>query len=101
MGPVSPDIVASVHLYTTEEGGREGPTPPERFGCLLEVGSSAFDCRMLLGESGPLHPGTTARIPIKFLDFDAVRDLLHVGRKFTLRELRQIGEGTVEEVLQE
>lgn len=94
-----PDIIASVRLYSTAEGGRKGPTPSDKLGCMMEIGKSTFDCRLLLDQHGPLRPGEEAKVPIKFLDTVAVRELLVVGREFKLRELQSIGEGTIEEVL--
>ena len=48
----SADIVATVHLFGTARGGREGPTAPDKYGCLLEIGTSTFDCRLLLSQHG-------------------------------------------------
>lgn len=93
------DIVARVRLYETAEGGRAGPTPGDKFGCLLVLGKDCFDCRLLLSETGALHPGASARVPIKFLEPELVRDLLDVGSRFLLRDGKVIGEGEVEALL--
>jgi hypothetical protein len=95
----NPDIIASIRLYSTAEGGRKGPTPADKLGCMLEIGKCTFDCRLLLDQTGPLNPGEEAKVPVKFLDIEAVRGLLRVGRQFQLRELRTIGEGTIVEIL--
>jgi hypothetical protein len=57
MAAIKPDIVASLRLYTTAEGGRKGPTPPDTLGCPFEFQGELFDCRLLLDEIGPLEPG--------------------------------------------
>jgi len=93
---IDSDIVARVRLYTTAEGGRDGPTPVGSFGCLFVLGSSLFDCRLLLAETGPLRPGSTAVVPIRFLHPEIVRDHLRVGSRFFLRESRAIAEGEVQ-----
>jgi hypothetical protein len=70
------DIVAPVKLYATAEGGRAGPTPSDKLGCLFVLGDDCFDCRLLLSETGPLSPGASALVPIKFLEPEIVEDLL-------------------------
>jgi len=94
-----PDIVATVRLFPTEEGGRTGPTPAEGFACPLEFEGQKFDCRLLLDQAGPLSPGTTARVPIAFLIAENIKPRLKVRSRFTLWEMRTIGEGTVEEIV--
>ena len=93
------DIVARVTLYATSAGGRQGPTPSDKFGCLLIVEQSCFDCRLLLSETGALHPGASAVVPIKFLYPDLAKDLLEVGSRFLLRDGKVVGEGEVQELL--
>jgi hypothetical protein len=93
------DIVARVRFYETSEGGRAGPTPSDKFGCLLVVGGSSFDCRLLLSATGAIHPGQSATVPIKLLDPQLVKDLLGVGSRFLLRDGRVIGEGEVQALL--
>jgi hypothetical protein len=95
------DIVARVSLYPTSQGGRQGPTPADRFGCLVvpENSPTSFDCRLLLSGSGALHPGDSAVVPIKFLDADLVREVFKVGSRFLLRDGAVIGEGVVQALL--
>src|SRR5262249_11317942 len=93
------DIIAHVWLYPTAYGGRQGPTPKDTFGCLLELNGGCFDCRLLLTETGPLSPGQQADVPIKFLNFDLVKDQLVPGKKFFLRERQTIAAGEVAKIL--
>jgi len=93
------DIIAHVRFYPTAHGGRQGPTPKGAFGCLLELHGDCFDCRLLLTETGPLSPGQQADVPIKFLNFDLVKDQLVPGKKFFLRERQIIAEGEVAKIL--
>lgn len=90
-------LIAEVTLYATERGGRQGPTPPDWFGCLCQLAngdSHAWDCRLLLHGS-PMTPGETRRIEITFLSPDqAVPAILKTGR-FLLWEGRVIGEAKV------
>ena len=89
------DIIAEVHLFTTENGGRNGPTPTKLFGCPAEIQGSFFDCHLILGEFECLAPGDTAALPIKFLSPEIVLQMLKVGDEFRLWELRYIGTAKV------
>lgn len=93
------DIVARVMLHATSAGGRQGPTPADKFGCLLVVEKCCLDCRLLLAETGALHPGASAVVPIKFLEPDLAKELLKVGSRFSLRDGKVVGEGEVQELL--
>ena len=95
------DIIATVRLYTTEEGGRKGPTPSDVFRCPLEFEGELFDCGLYLDESGPLAPGAEATVPIVFLFPEYVKPRLSVGSRFTLWEVGTIGEGVVDQILPE
>ena len=88
-----------VQFYTTEAGGRKGPTPPETFGCPLEFEGEMFDCRLLLNEIGSLAPGATVKLPIAFLYPELVKPRLNVGSRFTLWETKTIAAGVVEQIL--
>jgi len=89
------DIMVEVHLFTTENGGRNGPTPTKFFGCPAEIQGELFDCRLILGESARLAPGDTAVVPIMFLSPGIVLQMLKVGDEFRLWELRYIGTAKV------
>ncbi len=91
----TPNITAKVAFLPTAEGGRKGPTPPDVFGCPIGVAGELFDMRMDLSEVGPLRPGTSSEVPIRFLRPDLVMPLLHRGDTFTLWEGRTIGTGEV------
>ena len=92
------NIIAHVRLYPTAHGGRQGPTPKDTFGCLLELNGDCFDCRLLLTEIGALSPGQQAEVPIKFLNFDLVKHQLVPGGKFFLRDRKIIAEGEVTQI---
>lgn len=92
------DIVASVRMYPTEAGGRKGPSAPSLFRCLFEFLGHSYDCVLVLDRSGPLSPGSSAVVPVKFLEPGLVKSRLRVGDKFFLRELNRVGEGVITEV---
>jgi len=94
---IKPDIMASLRLYTTVEGGRKGPTPPDKLDCPFEFQGELFDCRLLLDKTGPLEPGAKATVPILFLRPDFIKDRLQIGSRFTLWEMGTIAEGVVKE----
>lgn len=94
-----PDIIATVRLYVTDAGGRKGHTPPEVFGCLFTFEGEKFDCRLLLQEVGPLAPGASTKVPVAFLYPELIKPRLKVGSRFTLWEMKAIGDGIVEEII--
>jgi hypothetical protein len=95
---ITSDILATVHFYTSDEGGRQTPTPSDKLNCILEFEGEYFDCRLLLNETGPLLPGQEASVPIKFLYPDLIKPKLKLGDKFRLRESKTIAEGVVDKL---
>lgn len=94
-----PDIIASLSLYSDSEGGRRLPIRPPIFKCPLEFEGEKFDCGIHLAEGSPLFPGSSASVPITFLFPELIKSRLKVGSRFTLWEMRTIGEGIVQEIL--
>lgn len=95
MKNIAPQLVAEVTLYATDEGGRQGLTPPDWFGCICKLAENdrrAWDCRLLL-HGFPMAPGETRRIGIAFLWPDQAVPAIVQARKFFLWEGRVIGEG--------
>ena len=95
-----PDAIVDVGLFTTEQGGRRGPTPPRAFGCPLGFNGEYFDCRFDLSESGPLRPGETARVPVTFLFPALIVPWLRPGSELVLWEGKAIGRARVAEILE-
>jgi hypothetical protein len=93
------DIIARVRLYETGRGGRQGPTPPDRFGCVFEIDGEYFDCRLLLEGVGSLAPGQTATVPIKFLHPDLLVGRLSDSVVFHLWEGKPIAEGEIKQIV--
>lgn len=89
------DVIGRVRLLSSEEGGRKGPTPPDKLVCVFITAKSAFDCQLILGDVGALSPGQSADVPIKFLDPDVALEAIRIGTQFELWEGRVIGEGRV------
>ena len=97
---IKPDVIADLRFFSESEGGRQSTTPPDYLGCIFEYEQEKFECRLLLEDVGPVAPGGQVSVPIKFLKPDLVKQRLHVGSSFRLRELRPIAEGIVEKILQ-
>jgi hypothetical protein len=91
---MSEDIIAEVHLFKTEDGGRRWPAR-NRFGCPTNINGEFFDCRFLLEDGTIVSPGVTAMVKIKFLRPDLVLPLPEIGTVFHLWEGRFIGTGRV------
>jgi translation elongation factor EF-Tu-like GTPase len=96
----TPDVIANIRLFSKGEGGREGPTRSDNFGCLFEYNGENFDCRLLLDRVGPIAPGQHATVEVKFLRPELIKPRLQVGSRFSLREGKTIGEGVVESIVQ-
>jgi hypothetical protein len=96
----TPDAIARVTLYSTSAGGRKGPTPSDFYGCplLFEGESGYYDARFILEKHGPLKPGEAAEVPMTFLLRDFV-PRVRPGQRFTMREVRNIGEGEIVAIL--
>lgn len=86
-------------FYRTEDGGREGPTPSDKFGCLFELNGEYFDCRLLLQGLGSLSPGQSATVPIKFLNSDLLKHRLSVTQSFHLWDGKIIADGEIQEII--
>lgn len=92
---IVPDIIARVQLFTHAEGGREGPTRDDFLACIFAIDDHAYDCRLLLHDTGRMAPGGGAVVPIKFLRWDLASAAVRPGARFLLRDNRTIGEGEV------
>ena len=92
------DIIATVSLFSTDAGGRRGPTPDGKFNCLMVIDEKNFDVRLHLESTGAVWPGQTAKVPISFLDREHAKKYCSVGRTFILREVSPIGNGVIDEV---
>jgi hypothetical protein len=93
------DFIANIRLYTREEGGRQTPTPSTLFRCILVYEEENYDCALFLQDIGSLPPGFNGRVPIALLFPQYMKHRLLVGSHFFLREIRVIGEGTVQEII--
>lgn len=93
------DIIAVIRLFSSKDGGRSGPTPKDKLHCMMVLGEQHFDVRIHLDNIGALQPGQDATVPISFFSLDLAKHLVHRGAKFKLREMKVIGEGTIEEVM--
>ena len=95
---VTPDALATIHFFPTEEGGRCEATPANYFGTILEYEGEFWDCRLLLEDVGSISPGQTVTVPIRFLSPGVIKPLLRVGGRFRVREMRTIADGTIERI---
>lgn len=82
----SPDLTLRIRMHATHCGGRENPTPQNKFKCILKVINEYHDCMLLLDKSGPLTPGESAIVDAILLMPDSVRSRLSQGQEVTLCE---------------
>jgi hypothetical protein len=92
---LTPDVIANLRFLLVSEGGRSTATPSDHLGCIFEYEGESFECRLLLEDTGPISPGGRATVPIKFLRPELIKQRLHPGSRFNLREDRMIAEGTI------
>jgi hypothetical protein len=97
MENIQPQLIADVTFYSTEQGGRKGPTRTDWFGCPCKVNKEdehAWDCRIILSGQ-PMHPGETRRLGFVFLSGEKAATILRTAGKFFLWDTRIIGEAKV------
>jgi hypothetical protein len=94
----SPDILARVSFLQGSQGGRTQPTPANYLGCICVIKGQNFDCRLLLANIGPIRPGETSVVPIKFLNTTMVRAYLTEGTHFLLKEASVIATGEITQI---
>lgn len=92
------DITATLNLFPTEAGGRLGPTPSDKFSCVMVIDEMNFDVRIYLDGIGSIYPSQTVRVPVRFLDWEHAEKLCSVGKRIFLREGRIIGDGVIDEI---
>lgn len=92
---ISPDVLARVSFLPTDRGGRTQATPSGHLGCICVIDDGNFDCRLLLSNTGPIWPGETKVVPIKFLYIERVKSRLTEGKHFLLRELAVVATGEI------
>lgn len=94
---MSPQLVADVTLYPTEEGGRKSAAFPG-WGCPCCVSRqepiTGYDGWPLLGDT-PIKPGEKRRLGFVFLSGREAADIVRDVGKFYLWEGRFIGEARV------
>lgn len=95
-----PDIIVSVRLFSTTEGGRASPTPPKVFRCVFEFEGEAFDCALLLDGVGALSPGSEAEVPVAFIFPQYIKERLRPGSHFSLWEGKYIAVGEVIKIVE-
>jgi hypothetical protein len=91
----SADIIATVNLFPSNAGGRRGPTPDGKFHCMITMDQQNFDVRLDLEDIGSISPGQTVKVPICFLDPEHAKKHWAIGKAFTLREGKIIGDGII------
>jgi|GEM_PF-1494085 hypothetical protein len=93
---LKPDVYLNIKFYETCNGGRKGPTPSDFFGCIFKIDDQNFDGRMLLAEISSIYPvDCKERVPVKFLNYDNVKNKLHIGKKIYIRDGGTVGEAIV------
>lgn len=92
----TPDLIATVRLYSPEEGGRTQPVVPG-FGCLCTCAKSlavgGYDALLLL--RSPLFPGETRQIGFALLTPEDAVPAFGTAGIFYLWDGRFIGEAIV------
>jgi len=93
-----PEIIADLEFLATDQGGRRGLTPRDRFKCPLQYDGEYFDCVLDLESCSPISPGERMSVPIQFLCPELIVPRLYVGAPVAPWELRIIARGVVTEL---
>lgn len=100
MKNIEPDIFADVHFLATNEGGRKRPVFGATYKPSIQIGDKICPGLFLIENLGKIFPGQEVKnVPIKFLDLEFMKDEIHVGRSFKIKEDRYVGEGVVTTVI--
>lgn len=89
------DITAEITFLPKGRSVRSGPIVGQSLGCALVIDGALYDVRFHLEPGNAIELGSTAVLEGTFDDPDAVRELLTVGKTFTLWERGAIGRGVV------
>jgi hypothetical protein len=93
----TPDLIADVYLYETEQGGKRFPIQGiYRFPCFArkDIEDAGWDCTIEVGQPA-LYPGQKRRIRFVFLSGREAVTALARAEKFYLWEGKFIGEAEV------
>jgi hypothetical protein len=89
-------VLARIHFYKTEDGGRGLPLPSDKLHCLFEIGREMYDCRLPIKFEGKeICLGDIVDFPIHFLRPELVIEKIRAGARFNLYDGRKIAEGEV------
>ena len=105
MHRLSPDVIADVTLYSTENGGRQTPLRGDLrpwFSCPCKIRKEddrGWECRLLV-DGVVFEPGETRRVGISFLSREQAVPIFFAAKNFFLWEGRIIGEARIVEDVQ-
>ncbi|HYO56160.1 hypothetical protein [Archangium sp.] len=98
-------LIASIHLKTTEDGGRATPISPALYRATVffenvpELQEHGYDCRLARAgadDSNLIPPGESVdEVALMFLSADEVLPYMRTGVRFSLWEGKTIGSGIV------
>lgn len=93
---LNPEALMKIRLYTSEEGGRNGPIFSKYYSCplLLDVNDNLYDCRIILNGI-TMNLGEEYVVPVKFLDFENAKRKIIIGKEILIWEGRWIGRGEI------
>ena len=97
---IQPDAIAHIQFFKTENGGRQGATPSDRFSCIIRIAGRLHDCRFLLDKIGPVSPGVSINdVPIKFLNSESALEGVSEKDEFEILERGIIGKGKIIKIM--
>jgi len=99
---IKPDILATIHLYNTNEGGRKTPII-NGYSCPVyfekSYKASGYICKIYLQNLTNIHPGEVSNnVQVKFLNWDTVKHLITNNTRLYFREMQFVGELIVEKI---
>ena len=89
-------FTAEIYLFSTTDGGRQGPLPIEEWRTILRVGEKNWSAR--LSYAGSPNPGERFVATIRLLEPEALQRF-PLGAEFTVLEGGSKGAGRVESIV--
>ena len=91
-------IKTRISLKAVEEGGRKMPIVKMPHRCIFVIPEGNFDCGIIFENLLNANGRVETPAEVGFLRPDLVMPYIRPGTRFQLREMRVIGEGTVERI---
>lgn len=92
---VKPDIIAEILFYPPNNGGLSNPIGGTNLNCPMKIKENFYEVRIFIDNEKYIQSGEIAKLPIKFLCFENVKNKIKLGTSFSLYSLNEFAKGTI------